>query len=182
MNIITKIRIRCCSPTKRAEYYKRLGLSIGKKCSVGAKVSFSSESYLITIGNHVRINEGVKFVTHDGGAWVLRGLAGAKSTEGVLFPQKLEHADLFGRITVGDNVHIGTNAFIMPGVKIGNNCIIGVGAIVTRDIPDNSVAVGIPARVIESIDEYYLKHENDFIYTNHLSAAEKKKNIVEHKL
>ena len=45
----------------------------------------------------------------------------------------------------------------MPGVTIGSNCIIGCGAVVTKDIPDNSVAAGVPARVIETIDEYYEK-------------------------
>ena len=63
----------------------------------------------------------------------------------------------FGKIRVGNNTHIGWNAIIMPGVTIGSNCIIGCGAVVTKDIPDNSVAAGVPARVIETIDEYYEK-------------------------
>ena len=60
----------------------------------------------------------------------------------------------FGPIVVKDNVHIGWNAIIMPGVTIGNNCVIGCGAVVTHDIPDNSIAVGVPAKVIKSTDEY----------------------------
>ena len=63
--------------------------------------------------------------------------------------------DRMARIKVGDNVYIGRGATICMGVTIGNNCIIGAGAIVTKDIPDNSVAVGVPARRIKSIDEYY---------------------------
>lgn len=69
----------------------------------------------------------------------------------------MEKADLFGTIVVGDNTHIGWNRIIMPNVKIGKNCIIGCGAIVTKDIPDNSITVGIPARVIENSSEYEKK-------------------------
>lgn len=109
---------------------------IGAGCSVERDVIFGSESYLITIGNNVRITFGVKFATHDGGMWTLR-----KSG-------RLENADLFGRIVVGDNTNIGWNAIILPGVTIGKNCVIGAGAVVSKDIPDNLVAAGVPARVI----------------------------------
>jgi acetyltransferase-like isoleucine patch superfamily enzyme len=49
--------------------------------------------------------------------------------------------ELTGPITVGDNVYIGINTIILPGVNIGNNVIIGAGSVVSRDIPDNSVAM-----------------------------------------
>lgn len=49
----------------------------------------------------------------------------------------------------------------MPGVTIGANCVIGCGSVVTHDIPDNSVAAGVPARVIKSVDEYLLSVLND---------------------
>jgi acetyltransferase-like isoleucine patch superfamily enzyme len=52
-----------------------------------------------------------------------------------------------GNVSVGDNTNIGQNAIIMPGVKIGKNSWIGAGAVVTKDIPTNSTAVGIPAKV-----------------------------------
>lgn len=64
-------------------------------------------------------------------------------------------------ITIGNNVWIGGNAVINPGVKIGNNVVIGTGSVVTRDIPDNRIAVGNPCRVIREISEedrkYYFK-------------------------
>ena len=56
-------------------------------------------------------------------------------------------------ITVGDNVWIGAGVQIMPGITIGNNVVIGAGSIVTKDIPDNSVAVGNPCKVIREITE-----------------------------
>ena len=54
-------------------------------------------------------------------------------------------------ITVGDNVWFGMNVCVLPGVKIGNNSIIGAGSVVTKDIPDNVIAVGNPCRVLRSI-------------------------------
>lgn len=58
----------------------------------------------------------------------------------------------FGKpVTIGDNVWIGGRAIINPGVTIGNNVVIGSGSVVTHDIPDNSVAVGNPARVIKTL-------------------------------
>ena len=64
-------------------------------------------------------------------------------------------------VTIGDNVWIGGSSCIMPGVTIGNNVVIGAGSVVTKDIPDNSIAVGNPCRVIRTITEadrdYYYK-------------------------
>lgn len=53
-------------------------------------------------------------------------------------------------ITIGDNVEIGSNAVVLPGVKIGDNVTVGAGAVVTEDVPENSIAVGVPARVVKS--------------------------------
>lgn len=55
-------------------------------------------------------------------------------------------------VTIGDNCWIGGSVTILPGVTIGNGCTIGAGSVVTKDIPDNCVAVGNPARVIRRTD------------------------------
>lgn len=147
-------------------YAKQLGVSIGTGCEIYNEVSWGSEPYLIKIGNNVRITNGVKFVTHDGGMWVLRKM------------KLLENSDSFGMIEIGNNTHIGLDVTIMPNVKIGDNCVIGCGAIVTKDIPANSVAVGVPAKVIESIDEYYAKHKDTCDFTKNLSPNDKKKYLL----
>ena len=64
-------------------------------------------------------------------------------------------------VTIGDNVWIGGNTVICPGVTIGSNCVVGAGSVVTKDIPDWSVAAGNPCRVIRKITDedkrYYFK-------------------------
>ena len=64
---------------------------------------------------------------------------------------------IVGDIVVGNNVYIGTRTTILPGVHIGDNTIIGAGSVVTKDIPSNVVAAGVPCRVIRSRDEYIQK-------------------------
>lgn len=69
----------------------------------------------------------------------------------------------FGKkITIGDNVWIGGNAVVNPGVTIGNNTIIGSGSVVTKDIPDNVIAAGNPCKIIREItneDKVYWEEE-----------------------
>ncbi len=56
-------------------------------------------------------------------------------------------------ITIGNDCWIGGNAIILPGITIGNGCVIGAGSVVTKDIPDNSLAVGNPAKVIRKLNK-----------------------------
>lgn len=65
-------------------------------------------------------------------------------------------------VTIGDNVWIGGNTVICPGVTIGSNCVIGAGSVVTKDIPDWSVAAGNPCRVIRKITD----EDRRFYYKN----------------
>ena len=66
----------------------------------------------------------------------------------------------------------------MPNVIIGNNVIIGCGAVVTKNIPDNSIAVGVPARIIKTIDEYTKQHIKEFDYTKKMSNKSKKEYLL----
>lgn len=65
-------------------------------------------------------------------------------------------------ITIGDNVWIGGNVCVLPGVKIGDNVVIGAGSVVTKDLPDNVIAAGNPCRVIRKITQ----EDRDFYYKN----------------
>ncbi|MGE0453013.1 MAG: DapH/DapD/GlmU-related protein [Vicinamibacteria bacterium] len=53
----------------------------------------------------------------------------------------------FGKVTIEDDVWIGANAVILPGVRLGRGCVVGAGAVVTRDVAERGIAVGVPARV-----------------------------------
>lgn len=56
-------------------------------------------------------------------------------------------------VTIGDNVWLGGNVVVVPGVTIGNNVVVGAGSVVTKDLPDNALAVGNPCRVLRLITE-----------------------------
>jgi maltose O-acetyltransferase len=62
-------------------------------------------------------------------------------------------------ITIGDNVFIGWGSIILPGVTIGSNVVVAAGSIVTRDIPDNCVVAGNPAKKIKNIESYIEKYK-----------------------
>ena len=68
----------------------------------------------------------------------------------------------------------------MPGVKIGNKVIVGAGAIVTHDISDNSVAVGVPAKVIKTSDEYFNKICEESLHLGHLKGENKDRALMEY--
>ena len=90
--------------------------------------------------------KGVTFVNHDITALMFR------------YMDKSEHyQNRTGDILIGDNVFIGCNSTILYDVKIGNNVIIGAGSLVNKDIPDGSVAAGVPCRVIGSFEDYKRK-------------------------
>lgn len=109
-------------------------------------------------------------MNHDGGASVAKRLN----------PEKYGDILKFGRITIGDNCFIGTGSIIVPGVTIGSNTFIGAGSVVTKDIPANSVAAGVPARVVKGIVEYAQKR---LIITPQYDKAaykkDKKKTVIE---
>ncbi len=160
---ILKIRIAAANNEKYINLLRRRGVKIGSGCVIDKTAEFGTEPYLITLDDHVRVTRGVCFITHDGGLWTPRNMG--------LVDKK---ADRFGRIHVCENVNIGWNAIIMPGVTIGKDCIIGAGAVVTKDIPDHSVAIGVPAKVYESIEEYAQKNSKRILNTKGMSQEEKR--------
>lgn len=120
----------------------KAGVKVGKNNYIGSRF-WSSEPYLITVGNNCQITDGVKFYTHGGGGGVRKH-----------YPK----FDTFGKIVVGDYVYIGSGSKIMPGVTIGDNVIVAAGSIVTKSIPSNVVVGGNPAKYICTIDEYIQKN------------------------
>ena len=155
-------------------YARKLGVRIGDNCQILAdpQIPFGSEPYLITLGNYVRINAGVQLITHDGGYWIFRN---AYAGLGIEF----SNIDYLDGIKIGNNVHVGTNAIIMPGVCIGDNCVVACGAVVTKDVKPNSIVGGVPAHYIESLDDYVNKARKKGVPTKNMTPEEKKKYILE---
>jgi acetyltransferase-like isoleucine patch superfamily enzyme len=118
---------------------RALGVKVGEDCRIYTH-RFGTEPWLVTIGNRVTVTAGVEFVTHDGATWLMRDAKGRRFR--------------YAPIIVGNDVFIGLHALLMPGVHIGDRCIIGAGSVVTRSIPSGSIAAGVPARVIGSYADY----------------------------
>lgn len=77
----------------------------------------------------------------------------------------------FGRIKIGENCFIGNNCTFLPGAKMGNNCILGAGSVLSSSMPDNSVYAGVPAKFICTIEEYGDKAlANNVIYPRSLES------------
>ncbi|WP_305069442.1 DapH/DapD/GlmU-related protein [Micromonospora sp. WP24] len=127
------------------------------------RAMFGSEPWLVTLGDNVYLTAGVQFVTHDGGTLILRK----------------EQPDLewTAPIVIGNDVYIGIRSVILPGVTIGNRCVIGAGSVVARDIPDNTVAAGVPARPIRSTDDYLERLRERSLRVGHLPAQAKAEEI-----
>ena len=108
------------------------------------------------IGKNVFINSGCKF-QDQGGIYIGDGaLIGHNVVIATLnhdFNPEKRRGMYPKPVTVGKNVWIGSNSTICPGVTIGDNAVIGAGSVVTRDVPENMVAVGVPSKVIKSIFE-----------------------------
>ena len=135
------------------KYLRNQGVTIGKRVNVYEPRSVCidiTRPYLIEIGNDVKITRGVTILTHGYDWSVLAGL----------YDEVLGSA---GKVTIGNNVFIGMQTTILKGVKIGNNVIIGANSLVNKDIPNNVVVAGNPAKVIMSINDYYEKRKREQI-------------------
>lgn len=130
------------------------GVKIGEGCIFrdprSTRIDMTRPS-LITIGNRVDMNVNFQIWTHDWASHVFKGLYGFILNSS-------------GKVSIGNNVYIAANVTILKNVKIGDNCVIGANSLVSKSIPDNSVAVGNPCKVICSIDEYFEKRKTQCLY------------------
>lgn len=124
-------------------------------------------NWLVSIGDNSVLSYGTIVLAHDGS---LRNYTGYTRV---------------GKVSIGSNTFIGAGSIIMPGVSIGDNAIIGAGSVVTKNVPDNSVAVGNPAVIVGSVSKLINKHKNNMykcpVYENMLEkdAENLKKELQE---
>ena len=131
----------------------------------------TSYCFLIKIGHNVTLAPNVVLLAHDASLKMICGFA------------------KIGKITIGNNVFIGANSVVLPNVSIGSNVIIGAGSVVSKDVPDNSVYAGNPARFVRTIEEIKEKNielmKNRPVYDrtfNALTINENRKNRMKEEL
>lgn len=140
---IQKIRAKLLREYTTEELIKE-GLKVGKNFNRQRDcIIDESHCWLITIGNQVTLAPRVHILAHDASMKMFLGYT------------------KIGQVNIGDNVFIGAGSIILPGVTIGECVVIGAGSVVSKDIPANSIAIGNPAKVITSLDEYLKKHKNN---------------------
>jgi len=122
-----------------AEKFRKQGAKVGENCFIQIN-KLASEPYLVEIGNNVAIASGVRFLTHDGASFIFRDQ----------FPA----LRYFGKIVIEDNCFIGARSIILPNVRIGKGSIVGMSAVVIRDVKPGSVVFGNPAIQVSTIEKY----------------------------
>lgn len=158
--IVKKVYLKAYQRIRPVSFAKAVGVNfVPGTLHLYGHVDWNTEPWLITLGRNVHITDGVKFLTHDGGT--------------LLYRDQVPDLEITKPITVGDCVYIGNNVLLLPGVTVGSDVVIGAGAVVSQDIPDHSVAVGVPARVIKSTEEYFAKLQKESLHLGHLHGREK---------
>ena len=155
------------NPLKRFRWYKRKmagsmlddlrekGARIGKDVFVyspNTTMIDNTCAYLLTIGDHVRITNGVRILMHDYAWSAAKGYASDTVMPGAVLGAQ-------GPVVIGSHVFIGMDTVITRGVTIGDHVIIGTGSVVTKDCESNSVYAGNPARRICSMEEFWHKRK-----------------------
>lgn len=166
-NSLIKLLLLKSSDRQRINYLRRLGMKIGDRCRIRT-MKFSTEPYLIEIGDHVAIAANTEFITHDGATWC--------------FEDDVEGGGIFGRIIIGNNVFIGINCIILSNTTIEDNCIVGAGSVVRGHFPENSVIAGNPAQIISKtgIQRMLSRQNPGLVKTKNLTALQKDLIVREH--
>lgn len=142
-------KLRSCRESflkRKRELYtdelKKRGLKIGLNVQFAGDVFLDpSHCFLISIGSNVTFAPNVRIIAHD-----------ASTKQFLNFTR-------IASVKVLDDCFIGDSVVVLPGVTIGPRSVVGAGSIVTKNIPPNTVAVGHPARVVCTLDEYLLKRK-----------------------
>ena len=130
------------------KHLKKLGIRIdGVPRFISSDCYFDSSDYSkIHIGERVTISTNVMFLTHDYSITNAYYAIEGEEPDKEIYISKC--------ISVGNNSFIGARVILLPGAEIGKNCIIGAGAVIKKPVPDGSVVVGNPARVIGMVTEF----------------------------
>lgn len=112
---------------------RKLGVTVGERCRIYS-CQVASEHWLLRIGDDVTVSTDVQFITHDGTGW--------------LFADDRGRRFRYASIEIGSRSFIGARVTVLPGVRIGQDCVVGAGSVVSKSIPDGVVVAGNPARFV----------------------------------
>ena len=144
---------------KKEAYMKEVFAECGDNCYIELPFHASWGGHHVHFGNRIFANFNLTLID-DGHIYVGDRVLFAPNVTVVtanhpLDPDLRRYEMQYNRdVHIGENTWIGTGTIVLPGVTIGNNCIIGAGSIVTRDVPNNSLAYGNPCRIIREVGEY----------------------------
>lgn len=155
-NIDQRFVLGIGNPQTRYRLAEKMNFAGGQLTSVITK-NIELGSYNVFIGNGTNIMSG-SIITNDItiGEGVLINLNCTIGHDSYIgnYCELSPGVHISGHVSLGDFSSLGTGAVVIPGIKIGKNCLIGAGSVVNKDIPDNSVAVGVPAKVIKKIESF----------------------------
>lgn len=154
INIVKDLAKRITGEVPTQVLIKR-GMKVGKNFNrqQGCFID-PTHCFLIEIGNNVTFSIRVTLMAHDA------------STKKIIGYTKI------GKIKIGDNVFVGANSTILPNITIGDNSIIGANSVVTKNVPNNTVVAGNPAKVICTMNEYKEKNIIKMNKTNKIFGEE----------
>ncbi|MFK8164587.1 MAG: DapH/DapD/GlmU-related protein [Lewinella sp.] len=133
-----------------------MGTVVGDGCRI-FPYAFSSEPFLIEIGNRVTITAGVRLLTHDGSTWLIRDDRGRRQ--------------LYRPIKIGNEVFIGIDSILLPGVVVEDKVIIAAGSVVTKSVPSGSIVAGNPAKIIGRYEDYYERALKQYVAQDELDGS-----------
>lgn len=148
MKVIRKIKLKIKNIVRggvTVDELRKLGAKVGEDVQIWTDKIDKGHAFLLEIGDRVTISD-ARILLHDA------------STKRFIGYSKV------GRVVIGNDVFIGADSVILPGVTIGSNVVVGAATVVTKDIPDNCVVVGNPGRIISSTKDFVEKNR-EFLKT-----------------
>lgn len=148
MKVIRKIKLKIKNIVGggvTVDELRKLGAKVGEDVQIWTDKIDKGHAFLLEIGDRVTISD-ARILLHDA------------STKRFIGYSKV------GRVVIGNDVFIGADSVILPGVTIGSNVVVGAATVVTKDIPDNCVVVGNPGRIISSTKDFVEKNR-EFLKT-----------------
>ena len=139
--IINKDSILASHTKYQKQLFQNVSIIIGNHCSIGRNNHFTAINGIV-IGDYLLTGQ---FVT------ISDNNHGELSEENSCIAPEERSLTSKGKVVIGNNVWLGDKSMILSGVKIGNNVIVAANAVVTKDVPDNCIVAGIPAKIIKQL-------------------------------